>query len=373
MKIATFKLERWFAKYEFKAPYLLCSSDCESMSVQELLALEPGSEQEFQKLWLGYTESAGSPALRKEISKIYEKTWPNEILVHTGAEEAIFNFMNCALKAGDHLIVQYPCYQSLLEIAQSIGCEVTKWESYEEMGWELDPNFLLKNIKSNTRAIVINCPHNPTGYLMSRGKFEQIMDLAKGRDLLVFSDEVYRGLEYNERDRLPAACDVYENAVSLGVLSKAQGLAGLRVGWVATRNQTIYRAMEGFKDYLTICNSAPSEFLATIAMRHNFQIVERNLEIIRQNLALLEPFFQRWQHVFNWQKPKAGAIAFPSLKLKTDIEEFCVDLVEKQGVLLLPGNYYDYGNKNFRIGFGRKNMPQALEKLEEYLTERIKE
>jgi aspartate/methionine/tyrosine aminotransferase len=371
MQIQPFKLERFFAKYEFKTPYLLCTSDCESFTIQELLDFEPGAAAAFQKQWLGYTESQGSPELRAEIARLYERIAPDQVLVHSGAEEAIFIFMNALLDPGDHIIVHYPGYQSLFEVARALGCQVTHWATTEAGHWELDLDFLSRQLRPNTRAIVINCPHNPTSYLMSRQKLQQLVELVQERDLLLFSDEVYRGLEYRPEERLPAACDLSEQAVSLGVVSKTYGLAGLRIGWIATRNPKIYQAMAAFKDYTTICSSAPSEFLAALALRHKERIVRRNLGIILSNLRLLNDFFAAYQHVFNWKAPRAGPIAFPSLKLEQDVESFCLDLVEKQGVLLLPAPVYDFGRRHFRLGFGRKNLPQALEKLEQYLQENL--
>ncbi len=163
--------------------------------------------------------------------------------MHAGAEEAIFIFMNVTLEPGDHIIVHFPCYQSLVEIARTIGCEVSIWMANEDDNWELDIDFLRRNIQDSTKAIIINCPHNPTGYVMSHAKLIQIVELARQHHLLLFSDEVYRFLEQCAEDTLPAACDLYENAVSLGVMSKTYGLAGLRIGWVATRNQDIHAAM----------------------------------------------------------------------------------------------------------------------------------
>jgi aspartate/methionine/tyrosine aminotransferase len=367
MRLQPFKLERYFAQYEFNVPYLLSSSDCEAYSIQELLALEPGAAEKFQKVWLGYTESAGDPELRREIANLYETIQPLETLVFAGAEEAIFTFMSVALEPGDHIIVHYPCYQSLFEVAASLGCEVTRWEADPDENWELDVEFLWNAVKPNTRAIVINCPHNPTGYLMSREKFERVANFARELGLLLFSDEVYRLLEHNPTDRLPAACDIYPDAVSLGVMSKSLGLPGLRIGWIATHNRRIFGKMAAFKDYLTICNSAPSEFLATLGLRQKDVIVERNREIVRQNLQLLDEFFGRHGQLFSWARPRAGSIAFPRLNIERDIEEIARDLAEKAGVMLLPSTTYDYGNRHFRLGFGRKNMPEALAKFDEYV------
>jgi aspartate/methionine/tyrosine aminotransferase len=367
MKIRPFQIERFFARYEFNAPYLLSSSDCEALTIQELLSLEEGAAEQFQQHWLGYTESQGSRALRQAITMQYQSINEEEVLVHAGAEEAIFTFMNAVLEKNDHIIVHFPCYQSLFEIANAIGCQVTQWETHEENGWELDLESLQHSIKGTTRAIIVNCPHNPTGYLMSKAKQQQIIEIAREHQCIVFSDEVYRGLEQNSDETLPAACDLYEHAVSLGVLSKTFGLPGLRIGWIATHNQQIYASMAAFKDYLTICNSAPSEFLATVALRNAATIIPRNKDIIEENMRLLLPFFATYHHLFAWVVPKAGSIGFPRLRFEQDSEQFCTDLVQKQGVLLLPGSCYDFGHKHFRIGFGRKNMPECLERLEAYI------
>lgn len=368
MKINPFILERYFALYEFKAEFLLCSSDCESVSIQDLLALEDGAAANFQRHWLGYTESQGSPSLRQEISALYNTIAPEQVLVHSGAEEAIFTFMQAALEPGDHLIVHWPCYQSLFEIAASLGCQVSRWIARAENRWELDIEELKDLIQPNTRAIVINTPHNPTGYLMPQETYQETWRLAHSRDILLFSDEVYRESEHNPSDRLPGACDLGPNGISLGVMSKSYGLAGLRIGWIATQNPDLYQKIAHLKDYTTICNSAPSEFLAELALRHRQELLSRNLEIITHNLKLLDDFFLRHTDIFQWQKPKAGPIAFPRL-LGEDVELFCDRLVRAKGVLLLPGTIYDHPHNHFRIGFGRKNLPQALERLEAFISQ----
>ncbi len=364
MQIPSFKLERYFARYEFNVEYLLCASDCESLSVADLLALEPGARESLESLWLGYTESSGAPTLLREISRLYTQIPPEQVLVHSGAEEAIFLFMHAVLQPGDHVIVHWPCYQSLFEIARSIGCEVTFWEARPENGWALDTGELKRILRQNTRAVILNTPHNPTGYLMPDSDFRALNELVQESGVLLFSDEVYRGLEYNPADRLPSASDINPSAVSLGVMSKTYGLAGLRLGWIATRNSQVYERMAALKDYTTICTSAPSEVLAELALRHRDRIAGRNLAIIRDNLSLLDGFFVRHADRFEWVRPKAGPIGFPHL-IGGDIEQFCHELVTASGVLLLPGTMYDHPGNHFRLGFARRNMPQALAKLEE--------
>ncbi len=367
MNLSPFKLERYFAKYEFNTEYLLCSSDCESMSIAELLAMEEGAAEKFQQVWLGYTESQGSPTLRAEICKLYETIQPEEILVHTGAEEAIFLFMFAAFKEYDHVIIHSPGYQSLAEVARAAGCDVSLWLAREENGWALDLDELRHLMRTNTKAIIINTPHNPTGYLMRREDYEAVHQIAQENNLLLFSDEVYRESEYDSAARLPAACDFGDHTVSLGVTSKTYGLAGLRIGWIATRNKKIYEKMASFKDYTTICNSAPSEFLAEVAMRNRTKLAERNLGIIKDNLAVMDNFFSQHIDLFSWIRPQAGSMAFPRL-LKGDVEQFCDGLVKEAGVLLLPGSMYDDSRNHFRLGLGRKNLLQAVERLEMYLS-----
>ena len=366
MTLPPFKLERYFAKYEFNTEFLLCSSDCEAMSIAELLALESGSAEKFQSTWLGYTESQGSPALRKEICNLYTTIQPENVLVHTGAEEAIYLFMHATLKENDHVIVHAPHYQSLSEVAKGLGCQVSPWLAREENGWALDLDELRQLRRSSTKAIVVNTPHNPTGYLMSRADFDELHKIAQENNLLLFCDEVYRESEYDPADRLPAGCDYGEHAVSLGVTSKTYGLAGLRIGWIATKNKDVYRKMASLKDYTTICNSAPSEFLSEVALRNRQKLIDRNLGIIQNNLVVVDDLFTRCSSFFTWVRPKAGSMGFPKL-LKGDIERFCDDLVKRSGVLLLPGTMYDDSHNHFRLGLGRKNLPQAVERLEAFL------
>ncbi len=373
MKIKPFKLERFFGRYEFSVEYMLGSSDCESLSIGELLALEPDARERFEQHWLGYTESEGAPSLRKEIARIYQTMQPQNILVHNGAEEAIFLFMHALLNAGDHIIVHTPCYQSHVAVAESIGCEVSRWNAREENGWALDVEEMRGMIRPNTRAVLINTPHNPTGYSMPRGdssslgtSFLRVNEIAREHNLILFSDEVFRELEYDAVLRLPAACDVNDTAVSLGVMSKTYGLPGLRIGWIATRNRELYERMLTLKDYTTICNGAPGEFLAELALRHREKLAKRNLELIKRNLNLLDNFFEHHADQFSWIRPNGGPIAFPKL-LRGDIETFCDELAKRAGVLLLPGTLFDDTGNHFRIGFSRKNMPEALARVEAFL------
>lgn len=366
MRLPAFKLERYFARHEFTAAYVLCASDCESVTIADLLALEPDARERFDRQALGYTQSPGSPALRQEIARLYRTIRPEEVLVHSGAEEAIFLFMHAALGPRDHAVIHTPCYQSLLEVPRSIGCQVSAWHADEREGWTLTADGLTRLLRPNTRVMVLNTPHNPTGYLMAEETLREVSEIAEENGILLFSDEVYRESEHEAADRLPAACDLDSRAVSLGVMSKAYGLPGLRIGWVATRNAAILDRMAALKDYTTICASAPGEFLAAVALRHREALTRRNLKIIRENLHLLDDFFARHADGFAWQRPKAGPIAFPRL-LRGSADRFCEAAIRQAGVLLLPGSVYDDAGEHVRIGFGRRNFGEGLARLEEFV------
>lgn len=367
MRLPDFALERYFQIYEFSVSHLLCSSDCESMSIGDLLALSPGAADRFQDQWLGYTEYWGDPGLRQDIAAQYRQVEAaRDVLVFAGAEEGIFAFMNATFQRGDHLIVQTPAYQSLFEIGRGIGCEVTLWQTRHEDGWELDLDVLRRAIQPNTRAIIINSPHNPTGWAIRADVQAELIQIAREHDLLIFSDEVYRGMEHSI-ESVPAMADAYERGFSLGVLSKTEGLAGLRIGWIASRDRALLERISAYKDYLSMCNSAPSEFLARIALQNREQIRARNAAIIQDNLQILDTFMAEHADSLEWVRPRGSSICFPKLLTGEPVDQWCDRLVKAHGVLLLPGTLYEPGYVHFRLGYGRRNMPEALAKLGEFL------
>ena len=363
MKPKPFALERYFDRYEFSTKYLLCSSDPESLSLSEVLALEHGATDAFAALRLGYTPARGTPELRAAIAALYEGIADDDILVHGGGQEPIFSFMNVALEPGDHVICQFPAYQSQYSIAEAAGAQVSHWHSNLASDGAPDPDDLERLVRPQTRAIVITSPNNPTGYVFDAERFDAIVAFARKHGLWLFSDEAYRGTERDAGDRHPSACEVYERAVSLGTTSKAYGLAGLRIGWIATRNRALYERMAEFKDYVTICNSAPSEFLATLGLRHAEALYGRVRAITSANLDLLDDFFSRRSDLFEWRRPSAGTTAFPRY-LGGSAERLCDDVVQRVGVLLLPSTIFDAGDERVRVGYGRKNLPDALTALD---------
>jgi len=367
MRLQDFALERFFARWEFNAELLLCASDVEGWPMQELLALaDSDGRRRWDDLRLGYTESPGDPALRAAIAGLYERVSADDVLVFSGAEEAIFAIHNVLLGAGDHAVVVRPAYQSLAEVARAAGADLTRVDLRESGGWRLDTDEVRAALRPNTRLILVNEPHNPTGALSDRPTFDRLVELAAESGARLIVDEVYRFLEFDPADRLPAGADALENGVSIGVMSKSFALAGLRIGWIATRDRELLARLAAFKDYTTICNSAPAEVLSLIALRARDRVLARNRGIVEANLPLLDAFFARWPGVFEWVRPRGGSIGFPRLVADVPIDRFVEDLVRETGVLLLPGTVFADAGNHFRLGFGRTNMPEALERLESY-------
>jgi aspartate/methionine/tyrosine aminotransferase len=364
MRIEPFQLERYFAKHEFSARYLLGASDCEALSMRELLDMaSPQSLALWEDLRLGYTESQGHRLLLDEIAGLYETVEPAGVLA-AGPQEAIFLAMQTLVGPGDHAIVLTPAYQSLHEIARSAGCDITEWRLRAESGrWHLDFDELRRGITKATRLIVVNFPNNPTGYLPSLAEFERVVEMALDHGLYLFSDEMYRYLEHNPAERLPAACDVYEKAISLSGLSKSFGLAGLRMGWLACHDRSLIERWLALKDYTTICHSAPSEILAIVALRAKERIIDRNREIVLENLALAEPFFSSPGEMFGWMEPRGGSIAFPEWRGGGSVEDWCAGVLREQGVMVVPGGMFQFPGNHFRVGLGRRNFKEVLDVL----------
>jgi len=368
MNIRPFQLERFFARYEFTARHLLSASDCESLSMAEVLALaSPDHRQRWDTLRLGYTESQGDPELRAAIAATYQTIDATDVLVAV-PEEAIFLLMQTILQPGDHVIAIAPAYQSLSEIARAAGCTVTPWRVTAVNGhWQLDLDALKAALTARTRLIVVNFPHNPTGYLPTPEEFAGLVALASDLDVPIFCDEMYRGLEYTPAQRLPSICDAYALGIALSGLSKVHALPGLRIGWLATRNAALLARLQALKDYTTICNSAPSELLALMALAAQETIIDRNLGIIERNRALAEAFFARHPDRLRWLPPAAGSVAFPQWLGAEPIARVCERLVADEGVLLVPGDLFDVEGNYFRLGLGREGFSVGLERVEAWL------
>jgi len=366
--IPIFKLEEFWKKYEFSAPYLLCPSDAETWLLKDIIAM---ADSESKSLWdnlsLSYTESPGLPILRKEIARLYNSLEDDHILTTAGAEEGIYCAMHSLISQGDHVIIVSPSYQSLETLPQVLGAETTFIHLQLANKWKLSFDQIQSAWRASTKLLILVCPHNPTGTLLEADVYEKMISLARKTGAYIFCDEVYRFLEIDESKRLPAIADGYEKGISLNVMTKSFGLAGLRIGWLASRDVDFLQKANSYKMYTSICNSAPSEILALIALRSKNEILKRNRGIVLQNVELLDGFVKRHPNSIRWVRPESGTIAFLELLLPISIDQFTEQLVEKTGVLIMPATIFDCPGNFFRVGFGRSNMSDALNRFEQFL------
>lgn len=364
-----FKLEDYLSRYEFSAKYLLCCSDAQTFSLSEILSMANEEELElWGNLSLGYTQVPGLPRLRKTVADIlYPQLSAENILMLAGAQEGIFGALYTLIEEADHVIVLTPCYQSLLEIPKLKKATVSEIPLREENQWRIDLTEIEDTIKPTTKCIVINFPHNPTGQVIEEEELKGLINLCKSKGIWLFSDEVYRLLGVSSKPwASPAAC-LYDRAISLGVMSKAFGMAGLRVGWIACQDKELLKKIEQVKHYTSICNSAPAEVLSLISLRSSAKILQRNNQIVQGNLRLLDELFIEYAPLFEWVRPQGGCVGYVKFKGKETVQSFCDHLLNKKSVLLLPACVYDDNRTYFRIGFGRKDMSEGLDQLREFL------
>ncbi len=369
MRISDLKIEHFFAQFEFSTPYVMCASDSEALALGEVLEMaDPECRTLWDKLALGYTETWGHPLLREAIAEQYTGSRPDDTLVFTGAQDAIFCLMNGQLNPGDHVVVATPCWQPLYEVPRALGADVTTVRMDSVHGFGFFADRMSDAVRDDTKMIVVNAPNNPTGAMPSRAEFDRLSALAESVGATLVSDEIYRLVEHDPDSRLPSAVEISDSAVSIGVVSKVYGLPGARLGWLVSKNRELLERAASIKHYTTICAAAPSELLALIVLRNAETVLDRARTVANANLALLDKFIARNAGLVEWCRPRGGTVAFPKFNLSRPTRDF-VDLVRREaGVLLLPGDVFEEPDGYVRIGYGRRNMPAALERLEDFLS-----
>ena len=369
MRILPFATEHFFAQYEFNTRYQLCNSDCESMTIQDLLGLANVDAKEFENMTLGYTESQGDPDLRKAIASSYETVKPDDVIVLGSPVEGIYLAARALLEPNEEVIVLNPAYDALYNMfAHIVGSQhVRKWELQAgESEWELDLGILQALITERTKLIVVNFPHNPTGYLPTLDELNQLVALASEHGIWIFYDEMYYGLVHSGTPDIPSAADLYDKAVVLSGLSKTYGLPGLRTGWLVVKDASLRAIIMNWKFYTSICPPAPSEYLAKIALSVKESIRQRNIGIIEKNLQIADAFFSRWPNLFKWRRPRAGSVALVEMDVPS-ASEFSKKMAEEAGILIQSAQMLGGTDQQIRMGFGRTAFSDALSHFEAYL------
>jgi aspartate/methionine/tyrosine aminotransferase len=369
MKIAPFATEHFFARHEFSTPYQLCNSDCESVSIDELLRMAGDSLEDLGRERLVYTPSEGSPELRAAIAAGYEQVRPDQVAVLGTPVEGIYLVARALLEPGDEVIVLSPAYDALVNLFEHVaGAEhVRKWAFRPGgSGWSLELDDLRALLTPATKLLVLNFPHNPTGFLPSAELQQALVGLAEEHDLLLFCDEMYFGLVHSGTPAIPSMADACDHAIVLSGLSKTHGLPGLRCGWLIIPDDALRNQLLNWKFYTSICPSVPTEYLARAALRARDQLTLRNIARIERNLGIAESFFSRWPGLLEWRRPMAGSTALVGFDVPS-VDKLSEQLAREEGVLIQSAAMLGGDDQHMRIGFGREGFETALGRFEDWL------
>lgn len=369
MQIREFGVERWMYLYEDQARLNLAETCVEPLTVGELLRIA-GKEDallgEILPMKLTYGAIDGTERLRSNVASLYEKQRASNVLITHGAISANALVYETLVEPGDHVISVLPTYQQHYSIPESYGAKVDILRLREENAFLPDLDELKRMITPGTRVIAINNPNNPTGSLMDRAMLDEIAKIARACDAYVLCDEVYRGADQHGDGFTASIADLYEKGISTGSMSKTWSLAGLRLGWIVAPTSLLSR-VQTHRDYNTISVGMLNDLLASIALENRDAILKRNHGILRENLALLDAWIEKEPRL-SYVKPKSGTTAFVRVDAKTPSWDFCVALLEKTGVMFVPGSAMDCEGY-LRIGYAnnREVLVAGLEKTSEFL------
>ncbi len=358
MKIEPFALERWLTAHELQVEYDIAESGIFPLTLRELLACEPTHERErvlerLLDLRLGYSEATGTLELRSLLAETYADCGPENILVTTGAIEANFLLFNVLLSPGDHVVAPYPAYQQLYSVPRALDCDVSLWQVRPEHGFRLDLDELQRLVKPQTRVIVINSPHNPTGAVLSASDSQRVYDIAQSVGAHILSDEAYRWLAIPGGEELaPPMYNLGPAAISVGTLSKPFGLPGLRIGWMAAPAEVVEQCW-AMRDYVSLSPGKLNDALAILALKHRDKIIERNQAIIAANLSSACSWIDGQADILSWIPPRGGLLALLRYGLDIPSLDLADRLAEVYSVMLAPGSAFGLEH-HLRIGIGQE-------------------
>ncbi|EKO1911013.1 aminotransferase [Clostridium botulinum] len=371
MKIKTFKVEQWMNQYENDAIYNLAETCIDSLTLRELLNLAGKNFEEYMAslgdIRMTYSHIYGSPNLLKGIASLFQDVKAEQIIPTHGAIGANYQVLITLLEPGDSMVSVAPTYQQHYSIPESMGTEVNILKLLPENNFLPDLQELKKMVNSNTKLITINNPNNPSGSLIPVELIKQIVDIAKSVNAYVLSDEVYRGIS-EDGSYMPSIVDLYEKGISVGSMSKTFSLAGLRLGWIVSKDEKIINLCRERRDYDTISCGVLDDIFASLALENKEAILERNRKIVMTNRELLHQWVSSEPRV-SYVKPVAGNTALIYYDADMHSYEFCEKLLKETGVFYTPGECFDL-DYCFRIGyaFDSKTLMEGLEKTSEFIS-----
>jgi len=346
----------------------LSDSSAAPLNVAQLLSLDSNAQQQLHNLNLGYASMQGSQLLRQAIIQLHQghcvqtQLKPDLVATFSGVQEALFTCFNALLQPNDEIIAFTPNYPSLTALPQQLGAKVQTIDLQFDNAWQFDVDQLRQLINPRTRVIVVNFPHNPTGAMISSSQAKQIIELANLHGLYILADEVSIFSNVNNQMISYPWLD-YPKSISFSVMSKSFGLAGIRVGWAISQDQTLIERMLQIKGYLSICGSASDEVLATTAINCKEQILNRNNQIISDNINAVDKLITNSHGQLKWHRPSAGIMTIVQTNLSIDVNQLAEKLAFNHQTLMLPGNLFGIKGDFFRLGLGGLEVTKNVENL----------
>ncbi|MBW4431904.1 MAG: capreomycidine synthase [Pelatocladus maniniholoensis HA4357-MV3] len=361
-EIAPALLEGWMRDYYFSTEIDIGSSGVENFSLTELYQLTNLTQEELNNVVFHDSSSLGSLQLRQAIASRWSNGDPEQVMVTHGSSEANFLIMNGLLNAGDEVVVLDPCYQQLFSIAESIGCQLKRWQLRGEDNFAPNIEEAKKLITPRTRMVIVNFPHNPTGVSLSQQEQNELIEAVTevGAYLVwdaAFADIVYDGILLSNPNLY------YDRSISMGTFSKCYGLPGLRFGWCLASKELL----EGFvhlRDYMTLHLSPMIELIAQRVVEKADNLLSIRLQQAYTNLDILSKWVEEHKEFVRWSRPQGGVCTFMGLRSISDSEAFCHHLANVYKVLLVPGTCFNHPS-HVRLGFGgaTSDLKEGLSRL----------
>lgn len=372
MDIKTFKVERWMNDYEDEAVYNLGETCIDSITVGELLDMAGEDADKYliglkdKRLTYGYI--FGSPDLLSGIASMYESITPEQVIPTHGAIGANHQVIMSMIRPTDNMVSVMPTYQQHYSIPESIGAEVRIHQLTLENNFLPDLDLLRSQVDENTRMITVNNPDNPTGSWIPKDAMMEIVKIAEEVGAFILSDEVYRGIS-EDGSYMHSIVDLYDKGISVGSMSKIFSMAGLRIGWIATRSEEVLKACHTRRDYDTISCGTLDDMFASLALKHKDKIFDRNRQILLKNRAILDKWVNETEGV-RYLKPVAGTTALVYYDKDIPSYDLAIRLIKEKGVLVTPGAAFEIEGA-LRIGyaFDSKTLEDGLSKITELLKE----
>ena len=371
MDIKTFKVERWMDEYETKCKYNLAETCIDSLTVREVIEMAGLDAAEYLNeladTRLTYGHIGGSPELLDGIAGLYsEVIGPENVIPMHGAISANHHILMTLIDPSDNMISVMPTYQQHYSIPESIGAEVRILNLNLENHFLPDIGKLKELVDENTKMITMNSPNNPSGSLIPKDVMEQVIEVAESVGAYVLCDEVYRGIS-EDGSYMFSVADLYEKGISVGSMSKCWSMAGVRLGWIVTRDMDLIRRCHERRDYDTISCPVIDDRLAALALANKDKIIARNSEILNTNRRILDDWVNATPEVY-YQRPVAGTTALVYYKKDMPSRELCDRLIRETGVFFTPGECFEMeGSVRIGYAYDSRVLQEGLDLFADFL------